>query len=308
MRGKTATVLIVLGMTFVLLAVMLKVYAQPRLAKAPIDQYSQTVAVGTGTYFSFATLSVVEDTTLRSTTTTRADQAVSDSKVAVYDQFSVIEDTGAAQGVVTASTARIPFDRQTGEPVDCCEASAAFEGFSVKFPFGTEPRDYLWWDGTVGQALPVTYAGEEDLDGLPVYRFVQTVEPTVIETLEVPPGLIGASGDDPVQVNRVYANEKYFLVEPVTGAIIDGGQQVLQTVQTLDGEDVLTFADFDLALDDATLADNIATGKTLSSLLRLVDSTLPIGLSVLGLLMLVAGITMKARVPELEAPMAPAHV
>ena len=41
------------------------------------------------------------------------------------------------------------------------------------------------------EATTATYEGEEELQGLTVYKFVQVIEPTVIDTLEVPGSVFG---------------------------------------------------------------------------------------------------------------------
>jgi len=48
------------------------------------------------------------------------------------------------------------------------------EGLVNKFPFEVEQKTYPFWDGVVGRAVDATFQGEEEVDGLPTYKFQGT--------------------------------------------------------------------------------------------------------------------------------------
>ena len=52
MGRRVGYVLVFLGLFAIFFGALERVYAYPRLKKAPLDQYSQPVATGTGTYFN----------------------------------------------------------------------------------------------------------------------------------------------------------------------------------------------------------------------------------------------------------------
>ena len=113
----------------------------------------------------------------------------------------------SAHRSITCSTTRhTAHDRVTGEAVDCCgssvnEESTPQSGQAFKWPFLVEQRDYEFFDSTVREALPIAFEGVEEVDGHPgveAYKFVQVVEPTVVETREIPRSLLGLDGEGDV--------------------------------------------------------------------------------------------------------------
>ncbi|MDX1622042.1 MAG: DUF3068 domain-containing protein [Nitriliruptorales bacterium] len=294
-------VLTLVGTLLLGAALIFPTYVHPRVAKAPIDQYSQSVAAGEGSYFNLELREPVGPTAILSTSTTRGDLEASGSDVVVYDRFSVTEDAGEVGGTITAEESRVALDRSNSRAVDCCDADE-LEGLVLKFPFGTEEgATYQFWDGTIGDTLPVEFVRIDEIDGLTVYRFEQVIEPTVIDQLSIPASFVGGEAGDPdVEADQVYENEKYFLVEPVTGQIVDGGQKLRRTVRTGDGTEAIVLADFDLALTDETVAANVDSARSNADQLTLVASTIPLWGGILGVLLTAAGVLLglRARRPE----------
>ena len=133
-----------------------------------------------------------------STRRVKPDQAASDgpNNQTVYDSFQDVTDPDGV--TVDASTERIAFDGHTSVMIDCCGANedgipiTDFTGIDpFKFPFGTQKETYQYFDGTLSKALPMEYETTEEILGLEVYKFVQTIAPTLYAELEVPGGLVG---------------------------------------------------------------------------------------------------------------------
>jgi hypothetical protein len=112
--------LVFLGLFLIFFGAVERVYAYPRLKKAPLDQYSQPVATGTGTYFnrSPAKLTEVSGAELRNIRTVRGDVKAGSDEVAVWDSFNSTIAV-ADNGVITATQERIALDRVTGQSVRC---------------------------------------------------------------------------------------------------------------------------------------------------------------------------------------------
>ena len=83
------------------------------------------------------------------------------------------------------------------------------------------------WDAELGEATPATYEGEEELEGTTVYKFVQIIEPTVIDTLEVPGSVFG-SEEDSVEADMIYAMTRTLYIEPTTGAPVNRVEERIQ--------------------------------------------------------------------------------
>ncbi len=214
MKRVVGLVLVGLGAFLLVLAPLAKWYVAPQLAVAPLGcdpgplceggvSISPSSGVAT-VLFDPATLTPRANVDLLSTRRVKPDQAASDgpNNQTVYDSFQDVTDP---EGVtVDASTERIAFDGHTSEMINCCGANedgtpiTDFSGIApYKFPFGTQKQTYQYFDGTLSKALPMEYETTEEILGLEVYKFVQTIPPTQYSELEVPGDLVGQAGRRP---------------------------------------------------------------------------------------------------------------
>ena len=298
MGRRVGYVLVFLGLFLIFFGLVERVYAYPRLKKAPLDQYSQPVATGTGTYFNRSPdkLQEVNGAELRNIRTVRGDVKAGSDEVAVWDSFNSTVAV-ADGGVITATQERIALDRVTGQSVRCCGENPAHQGLTLKFPFGTKRQSYQFWDGPANAAFPAAFTGEEVVAGVKVYRFEQRIEPRTLRTQEVPGSLAGDPDADSVTTDVVYSNHKTLWVEPATGIIVKAQQDATQVLQTPDGEPVLTLLDAVLTYDDATVKANAEDASSGASQLRLLGTILPVGAVVLGLVLTSVGLYL-LRAPQ----------
>lgn len=303
MRRIVGLILVVVGALFLVLAPLLRWYAYPRLAVAPQDQATTTVSSGTDlTVFSIPNLLAGEDpevvtdvTSTRGTVSIVEDrpQGTSNDDVAVWE--TVVDTTNAEGDTLSATRSIVAFDRRTGAGVDGYGQSVDgdpvdHEGQILKFPFGTEQRDYEFWDISLREATPAVFDGEDEIDGMTVYRFVQTIEPTVVSQLDVPGSLAGS--DQPaVEADRTYANTRTLWVEPETGVIIRG-QEEQDTVLVFEGQEIATITSGTIAYTDEQVQANVDEYRPLSNQLNLVGTVLPLVLGVLGVIALIVGIVL----------------
>jgi hypothetical protein len=314
MRGRLGTVLIGLGAFLLVAAVVLRAYAYPKLAVAPIDQNSETVLDGPGaTVFDIASLSEIQ-TDLTTTVQTVADVEATEEASGDTRVWVSTSSTKDADGVVRSrSVDRVAFDGHTAEAVNCCgefyetvegeQEPIEHEGLLVKFPFGTEQETYPFWDSSLRETVDIDFVDTDEVDGLDVYRFEHVIEPTVVGTIDLPAAVLGEEGDETLTAERMYSNTRTLWVEPVTGVIIDRAEQQLSTLR-YDGEDRVTLTEVDTSYSDETVASNIDEYSPKASLLSLVHGTLPWVLGILGLLLLVAGsvLAIRRQRAEEEAP------
>jgi Porin PorA len=291
-------VLVFLGLFLIFFGVVERLYAYPRLKKAPLDQYSQPVATGTGTYFNRSPdkLQEVTGAELRNIRTVRGDVKAGSDEVAVWDSFNSTVAV-ADNGVITATQERIALDRVTGQSVGCCGENPAHHGLTLKFPFDTMKQSYQFWDGPANAAFPAEFTGEEVVAGVKVYRFEQRIEPRTLRTQEVPGPLAGDPDADSVTTNVVYSNHKTLWVEPATGIIVKAQQDANQVLETPAGEPVLTLLDAVLTYDDATVKANAEDASSGARQLRLLGTILPVGGVLLGLVLTAVGLYL-LRAPQ----------
>jgi hypothetical protein len=292
-------VLVFIGLFLLFFGLLERFYAYPRLKKAPLDQESAPVAVGTGTYFNRSPqkLRELQGAQLKNVRTVKGDPRAGTQEVAIWDSFTSTVDM-ADGGVITAAQERIALDRVTGQSVNCCGENPRHQGLTLKFPFDTKKQTYQFWDGPAGRALPAVYTREETIQGVKVYRFEQRIDRLTLGTQEIPGSLAGDPGVASVQTNIVYSNVKTVWVEPATGIIVKGQQDISQVLEpTTGGGKVLTLLDGVLTYDDATVRANAADAADAAGRLRLLSTILPIGALVVGLVLLAVGLLL-LREPE----------
>jgi hypothetical protein len=301
-RRATSLVLLTLGVFGVMLGLLLRFYAYPRLAVAPLDPQAKTVAQGTGmTVFYPADLTQRTGVTLTSTRRIQgkidAPEAKVNGDVAVWEMGLVTEDDNGT--LVDAVDQWVCVDRRTGQAVAPCieqkvdqDANAPATGLQYKFPFGTHKHDYAFYDVTTRTAPVMHFDGDDVIDGLAVYRFVQTIPATKIADIEVPSNLAGGTTTETVTAGRMYQNVRTVWVEPYTGSIVKGQEQQRQFLRGPDGKDGTVLLSGTIAFTPDTVKAQVADAKSNRSKTRLLYDLGPwLGIGV-GLVLVIAGLVV----------------
>ena len=305
MRRVLGLALVLLGAFLLGSAAMSRFYLPDRLAVTPIDQVGRTTAVGPGAYLDLGSLTE-KTSDLVARRTLLGDVKASSDDVAVWN-VSVVLETGTGD-FNRASVDRVATDRRTAEAVACCGEAVngtptRHTGVSYKFPFDAQKRDYPWWDPNTGRADPARFVSEEKVQGLTVYKYIQTVPAFQLRTQPVPGSLVGEAAptfDAPVY----FQNTRTAWVEPRTGVIIKANEQNLTTFRNSTGQDKVTFLKYDLTFDDASQGSQAKLAKDGIDKLRLLTLWLPLLGLVLGLLLIAAGVLVLRAdrpSPNLEA-------
>jgi hypothetical protein len=286
-------------------ALLCRVWGYPQLAVAPIDQDSVTTLTASGaTVFDTASLSeVTTDLTISAKTVGDIDASEeAGDDVRVWVSSSSTKDSDGK--VRSRSIDRAAFDAYTSDSVNCCgeyteteegePEEVEHEGLVFKFPFQTEKKTYDFWDSTLRETVPIEYVGEEDVDGIPTYKFEQTIEPTVTGTLEVPASLLGEPGEENLVAERTYSNVRTAWVEPVTGAVLNRNEKQLSTLR-YDGTDRVTLTEADVSYTQESIEETADTVRTKAVLLRILNPIIPIGGLVVGLICLALGLLLVLR-------------
>jgi hypothetical protein len=295
MRRTVGLVLVTVGVALLVLAPLLRFYALPNLAKAPLDQNSETVSVAEdATFLDVGALELRTGETLTASRRVIGDVAAGSDDTTVFDVFVRVEDSAGT--LVSGSLDRVAFDRRTSIARNCCGESLngepkRHEGIEYKFPFGVEKKTYQYFDTTLGQASDMAYRATEKIEGLNVYKFEQRIEPTQIAELEVPGNLIGRT-ETTVPVQRFYSNTRTVWVEPKTGAIVKGQEQQFSTLRDDSGSDKLTVTEANLVFTDATIKEQVKTAKDGARSITLLGTIGPIAAAVLGLILAGVGLVM----------------
>jgi hypothetical protein len=313
-------VLLGLGVFAVALGLLLRFWAYPQLAKAPLDTKATSVAEGVGiTALVIETVDGVpqpevrDNLNLRSTTYVTGDltkpEVKTDGDVAVYVEAIKTVDEGS--GITINATVRETcFDRFSGEAVAPCEGQyveveqgnrevpakrdvVQQPGLSFKFPFGTEQQDYKFYDLQVRKAVAAKYDGEDTVQGLDVYRFVMDVPTTRIGEREVPGSLVDEPDQPSVDADLYYTGKRTLWVEPDTGVIVLGQQEMTQELVPpgkKPGEGTVVF-DGTLRLNDQTVNDFVKKAEDGRDQLRLL-TIWPVVMWIAGGLLIAIGLLL----------------
>ena len=316
MKRGVGLALIGVGAFLLVLAPLLRWYAVPNLAKAPLVPGENTGGISTivsqgtaATLFYPAKLAagqdpIRHDVPLTNTRTTRGDvdESTSDEAkskdLAIYDSIQTLVDDGGT--LVNSEQIRVAFNRVSSELANCCGANVngdqvVFEGINpVKFGFFLGKQTYPYFDTVLKKAVPIPFVSEETIQGLTVYKFEQTIEPTQIGEQEVPGSLVGVDAAS-YKAPRFYADVRTVWVEPTIGSIIKGQEVQKQTLRGPDGTDKTTLIDATIAFNDATVTSNVKDAKEAVGKLNLLKTTIPIVAVILGVFALVGGILLVRR-------------
>jgi hypothetical protein len=305
MRRVVGVVLLAVGAFLIVLAPLVRFQIGGSLIAAPAAQYGVAkLEASAARYFSAKDLRVMTGD-LAITVTTRGDVAQAEGDRVVWDEFTVANDVTNNNPGISISERRSAFNKFTGEGITCCAVNidkkpAKLEGQIYKWPFDVEKKTYKVFNSTTGMAFDAKFIAEDQVNGLPVYKFEQAIPPTKTETRTVPAaimGLTGTTGD--VQVDRVYEGKNTFWIEPTTGSPVRQEQQRNEVLKTQDGTgtDVTAFAATAKMTPDTvnSLVSSATDGKSQITMLKV---TVPLVLLLLGLVLLVAGIFLARGVPD----------
>ena len=318
------SILLGLGVFLLVLAPMLKFYAVPKLALAPMDVDS--ISTGQGVLVKklnpakISAFPNVYDTNIPVKTTryTVADAAAAEesteANTGVYNTFIRINQVGGEQTLLSASTARYAFNRADSQLINCCGANANeqtvdFTGvMPLKFPFFPEKGTIDVWDDTLGKTIPFEFVEEQDLYGFTVYQYRTVVPPTQVPGtkpfISLPASTVGQPGTGNIDLFAFQAYDNTLLVQPVTGELLGGTTKSKQTLRAKGSStDIVVVSEADIKGDNTEegVAESFATGDTLKTL----NSTAPILLLILGAIFIIIGILMVRR-PTGSSPAAPA--
>jgi hypothetical protein len=308
MRRLLGPLLFGLGAFLLVAGLLIRFYAYPHVALAPIDQDSVTKLQAKGaTIFDTTSLQpITTDLSVQSRTVgdVKASKARG-GNVRVWVNTTSIR---SADGTVRSrSTERTPFDGYSAEAVNCCGAfdestegdrkSVKRTGLVYKWPFDTQKKSYQVWDGTLGKAVTTKYVRETTTNGLKTYEFKSTVPRTKVGTQEVPASVVGEPGTGNVEADSMYATTNDYQIEPLTGAIVTQSLAATNTL-AIGGEDRQTTLKANLEYTPAQVATYAKQFKSNAAQIRLVKTTGPIITIVLGLILLALGFVLGRRREE----------
>lgn len=314
MRRVLGFVLIGLGALFVGLGILGKPYLYQSLATIPLDQRSTSVSEGRGMNVLYPHVEdgapAVDKLTGVDVRSTRQIVGIP-GRVPEDDRADNVfwQTTVRSQAILDGqpvdlsySDAGVSLNRVSAEASNCCgdyrsvgdltdptkTENATYEGLYFKFPFDVQQREYQWYDTTLKRAEPIRFVREDEIEGTRVYVFEQKLGPEEVQTIDAPASLFTPGGTGNVEAREMYTNTRTLWVEPVTGVLIDGNEQI-NDVYEAEGYDPVAKTVGTIGFNEQTVAANAEEWGAKASLLSFIDRWLLIVGVILGVVLMGLG-------------------
>ncbi|WP_141564655.1 DUF3068 domain-containing protein [Dietzia alimentaria] len=213
-------------------------------------------------------------------------------------------------------------------------------GLQYKFPFDTEQKNYDYFDASTFTTNPISFVGETTVGGMDAYEFKQELGPIdmwssirdhfaaisdgydpAVESIlasyrreGMTAGQWGLKGDPKreVDMRRFYTNTRTVWVNPATGQIINGKEDIYQffaedqdeaeaffndkaRMEEEKSEPTRTAVRFQSGWNEETQDGTLAAAQDSSDTLNTFGRVVPLVLGILGLLSLVGGLVLGLR-------------
>jgi Porin PorA len=304
MRRVVGTTLTGLGAFFLVLALLLRFVLPGQVVKFPLNEYVVTTLAGQGvSYFSESQLKEIPGVSIRFTTTVWGDVAAGNSSTAVWNEFTAVQDSTNNTAIQYVSQ-RSAFNRRSGLIVDCCGAyvnitsvGSAYghqSGLAYTWPIGTQPTTYLVFDPLLRRPEPYRYAGTGTTDGMTSYKFVEQVTNQQFATQNVPGPLVGMPGQPLVTLPEYLTETNTVWVDPTTGAPLQVTENRTLSLEDATGATRLIVFKGQVTSTPSTVRSAVNTANSSHLKIEVIEDVAPLITVLLGIIMLVVGITLMA--------------
>jgi hypothetical protein len=293
------TLAVAAGAFLLTLAALLPLYVHDRVALIPASAgFSVAMVDEDAGYLDTSRWSWVEDVEMRRVTRVEATPHGSD-----WSAWEMVVDTSLPDRMIDHTSRRVIVDRETGRAVNCCgehvngDRAVRQAGLVYHWPAGAPEGDYPYYDAEVRSAPVLEFDDWDEVAGLRVARYTQSVSATQVpdSARPAPAELFGSGGGGTVTATRWLEVTRTFWVEPVTGIVVNAEEQREETLRPRDGQGSAPLLSAGLALEEPQIAANAEQARVRSVLLRALDSWAPAVLGPLGGLAVLVGLVRAWR-------------
>lgn len=287
------------GAFLLTLALLLPLYVHDRVALLPADA-SFTLSLGDdqASYLDTATWTRVESTELEQLTRVEAAAHGGD-----WSAWEMTVNTSAADRVIDHWSRRVIVNRETGRAVNCCgehvngDHAVRQAGLVLYWPPGVSEGGHSFYDAEVRSAPSVEFDDDDEVAGVPVRRYSQSVDATQMpeSARDVPAALFDPGAEGTVSATRWLTAERTFWVEPVTGMVVNMEESRSETLRPQNGSGEVALLDAELALEDGQVSGYAEQARVRSLLLQGLDLWAPWTLGPVGVLAILVGLTTAWR-------------
>ncbi|WP_036506872.1 MULTISPECIES: DUF3068 domain-containing protein [Nocardia] len=330
-KRTVACLLVGLGALLIVAAILIPTYGVSQLAKTPLDLEITTIASnkpnapsevldaksltsGEGPVQIDKNVGLISQRFL-----TVEDPSGKTNMTIQAGQTLRRKDKTGDTGLLSAIIDRVTINRKTGQPIDddpngsiattvdskgnSVPDPVQHTGLQYRFPIGTEKTTYPYFDINARKSFDMKFVEETEINDLKVYHFRQQVPPTDLSKvtsaptnrLTFPAAKWGVQGDGDVTMNRYYTNTRDVWVEPETGTVVNGSEQLHQYYARSADKPEVTAINTTLTFDPDTVRSQADEARKYMDQISLYSRTLPIILGVLGVISLIAGLILGLR-------------
>ncbi|MCC3318038.1 DUF3068 domain-containing protein [Nocardia africana] len=330
-KRTVACLLVGLGALLIVAAILVPTYGVSQLAKTPLDLEittiasnkpdapsevldSKTLLTGEGPAVVDKNVGLISQRFL-----TVEDPSGKTNMTIQAGQTLRRKDKTGDTGLLSAIIDRVTINRKTGQPIDddpngsiattvdskgnSVADPVQHTGLQYRFPIGTEKTTYPYFDINARKSFDMKFVEETEINDLTVYHFRQQVPATDLSKvtssptnrLTFPAAKWGVPGEGDITMNRYYTNTRDVWVEPKTGTVVNGSEQLHQYYARSADKPEVTAINTTLTFDPGTVRSQTDEARKYMDQLSLYGRTLPIVFGVLGAISLIAGLFLGLR-------------
>ncbi|MGC5054894.1 DUF3068 domain-containing protein [Micromonospora sp. DT48] len=214
------------------------------------------------------------------------------------DTKELVSAYGAELALDRVSAAAVEWNEQYLDESGTPE-NVSFAGQMYKFPFNSEQKNYEIFDRDLRQTRVAQFKGTEEINGLEAYRYEQVITdeklPLAADRVTL---LLGALAPGSTSGDVVYSNTRTVWIDPVTGSYLKVREQQKKVLVPNTGTPT-TLLDADFSYNEETVTSSVDRAKKSRSQLTILGVYAPLGLVVLGLVLIVIGLLVsRNRTPS----------
>ncbi len=327
-----------LGAALLIAALLLWTYTTSRITKIPLDLDATLISEGNGTALDPASMNSqklvvnhniplvsqqqidvespanADVVTLQVGTSVRRTDKQKDTGLllALVDTVTLNRKTAMAVSDDTHPGGAVQKPRGFHDENPPTNIALPHDGLSYRFPFHTEKRTYPYFDPIAQKAFDANYSGQEDVNGLTVYRFTQDVgydaDGKLAEPIKYPSlyandedskvtataAMWGVGGDpaENITMTRYYAAQRTFWVDPESGTIVKEDEHANHYFARDPLKPELTVADYKVTSNEETVEAQVSAARSERDRLALWSRVLPISFTASGVIALIGGLLL----------------
>ncbi|MEU6077991.1 DUF3068 domain-containing protein [Micromonospora sp. NPDC047074] len=301
------------GVLLLALAAGLVLVVKPAMTKLPYDlDVSTSVAEARGaTFLQITNGSIaINRGDLKSTVQVSPDAVATeklsgdlDGKAVVWQVGQTVDRTDTKE-LVSAYGAALALDRVSGAALEWNDQylddtgtreKVQFSGQMYKFPFNAEQKTHQIFDRDLRDVRPAEFKGTEDIKGIESYRFEQVITDEQLNLAEERVKLLlGTLAPGATTGKVVYSNTRTVWIDPVTGSFLKV-REVQRKTLVPDVGAPATLLDADFSYNEDTVNASVERAEESRQKLTLLGVYVPVGLVLLGLVLVAAGLLVARR-------------